>query len=875
MASRHRRPFRRTPWLLALVALALLAPAGASASHSGSGSEWYATGTQATEGEENLYTAKFVVGRSLPLTDLNTRTIRYWIVDGTATEGADYGTPSEEIGLEDSVTDGYLTFAPNEPTREILVPVVNDAIVEDGREAVSIYISEIPAGQVYRRWEGSVIYDRQAAMTIDDNDGPAALDQHDTISMQRHDPGSYQLTEGQTLDLRLTRTNSPTPDCSASANVEYHVQNGSATSGDYGPITESDGPANGVIVWPADHAHTVPPHSECDTVTPPEDHATQQHVTIPISDDPYKEDDETFTVTLRNPVPHPSSDGYVLDQSTATITVLDNDTGGATQPPDLAIDEIRTVNEGATAQLTVTRTGDLSGSSSVDYAATAVSATAGDYGTPGDDDGGASGTVTFDPTEATRTISVPITDDALQEGYERFFVELSGATNAGINGDGKGQVTIRPSDGSNPPPMLSVGDASVNENAGSATVTVTRTGDLSASSQIEWTLYSGTASGPVSIFDFDVGSDNDGVESSSPVRFAPGAATRTISIPINNDSTDEDDEHFFVNVLGNRTNVDVTDPRGQVTILDNDGPQPPSLSINDASVNEGAGSATLTVTRSGTTTGASSVAYATADGTATAAGNDYGSPTDDDGDHAGTPVAFEAGETTRTISVPITDDGVDEGNENLVVNLSGATNASITDSQGQVTIEDDDGAPPANDPFDGAQNLGGGTAASVNGTNVNATKEGGEPNHADNNGGASVWFRWTAPSNGQTTISLCASGFDTLLGVYTGGAVTGLSPVASNDDTFGGVCGSTRSAVSFSAVGGTIYRIAVDGYDGATGPVALSLTHTPAMAPTTTPGTLAPAGPTGQRAAALQKCKKKKQGKKRRACKKKANELPE
>ena len=82
------------------------------------------------------------------------------------------------------------------------------------------------------------------------------------------------------------------------------------------------------------------------------------------------------------------------------------------------------------------------------------------------------------------------------------------------------------------------------------------------------------------------------------------------------------------------------------------------------SVNEGAGAATLTVNRTGITSGAATVDYATQDGTATQKG-DYTIK-------RGT-LSFAAGETSKTIEVPIVDDVFVEGSENFTVNLSNAT----------------------------------------------------------------------------------------------------------------------------------------------------------------------------------------------------------
>src|SRR6266404_7638580 len=88
---------------------------------------------------------------------------------------------------------------------------------------------------------------------------------------------------------------------------------------------------------------------------------------------------------------------------------------------------------------------------------------------------------------------------------------------------------------------------------------------------------------------------------------------------------------------------------------------------------------------------------------------------------------------------------------------------------------------PPNDVFANRITLNG-TNIIVVGSNTNATKEPGEPGHAGNSGGKSVWWTWTAPTNGDLVINTDGSDFDTLLGVYTGSTVSSLSLVASNDD---------------------------------------------------------------------------------------------
>jgi hypothetical protein len=121
--------------------------------------------------------------------------------------------------------------------------------------------------------------------------------------------------------------------------------------------------------------------------------------------------------------------------------------------------------------------------------------------------------------------------------------------------------------------------------------------------------------------------------------------------------------------------------------------------------------------------------------------------------------------------------------------------------------------PPANDDLADAQIFGSGATAAATGTNFDATAEPGEPMHDGLPGGASVWYRWQAPSAGTTTIQTCGSDFDSLLAVY-GGGVSGVgslgTAVASNDDDPTFAC-DLASRVSFHATAGQTYRIAVDG----------------------------------------------------------------
>src|SRR3954452_14018366 len=128
-------------------------------------------------------------------------------------------------------------------------------------------------------------------------------------------------------------------------------------------------------------------------------------------------------------------------------------------------------------------------------------------------------------------------------------------------------------------------------------------------------------------------------------------------------------------------------------------------------------------------------------------------------------------------------------------------------------------AAPTNDAFAAAASLSGWTTTAT-GTNVAATRETGEPMH----GGVtietgSVWWKWTAPQSGTIRVDTLGSDFDTVLGVYTGGSVSALTTVASNDNAIG----TYASEVSFAATAGTTYAIAVAGFNYWTGNIRVNV----------------------------------------------------
>jgi hypothetical protein len=250
---------------------------------------------------------------------------------------------------------------------------------------------------------------------------------------------------------------------------------------------------------------------------------------------------------------------------------------------------------------------------------------------------------------------------------------------ASPNGD---QVSVLLNDQTWPaaPASLSIDDVTVTEGDSgtvAAVFTVTRSGeDLSGTATVNYS----TANG-------DALAGSDYVAKSGTLTFAPGVATMTITILVNGDLIDEYDQSFYVN-LSAASGAVIADGQGVGTIVDDD--PPPTITITPkVSAREGNNNSTtwfnFVVTLSAPSEKYISVSFATANGTATTADNDYVAK-------SGT-LAFAPGVTSQTISVQVKGDKKKESNEVFYVNLSSAINATIAAAQGIGEILDDDTPP--------------------------------------------------------------------------------------------------------------------------------------------------------------------------------------
>jgi hypothetical protein len=132
--------------------------------------------------------------------------------------------------------------------------------------------------------------------------------------------------------------------------------------------------------------------------------------------------------------------------------------------------------------------------------------------------------------------------------------------------------------------------------------------------------------------------------------------------------------------------------------------------------------------------------------------------------------------------------------------------------EGLIPLQIEATPPPANDDFTDAATLSGRIEeepgeppwyfGSSTGYNWGATKEAGEPEHAGDPGGASVWYEWTAPVTGVARFSAQGNWFKTLVSVYEGDSLDSLTHLAS---------GEFLGIEDVPVIAGTTYRIAVDG----------------------------------------------------------------
>jgi hypothetical protein len=370
-------------------------------------------------------------------------------------------------------------------------------------------------------------------------------------------------------------------------------------------------------------------------------------------------------------------DAVAANSSGNSASVFVNDhTWPPLDAPSLSISDV-TVTEGNSGTVTALFTVSLSAAYgqpvTVHYATADGSATVadGDYLA-------ASGTLTFAPGDTSKTIPVTVNGDHLAEWDESFSVHLSASTNAFVS-DPLGWGTIQDDE-----PTVSIvnyvsGDeGNIGTTAFNFAVTLSAATDASVS--VPWATRDLTADeqywyGPGATAGVDYQAN------SGTLTFDAGETTKMITVLVNGDWDGESDELFWVG-LENSTTARLGNSQAFGSIVNDERFIYISNAGSVVEGNSGTTPMTFTVSLSGPSSSPVTVDFSTADGSATVAGGDYQAT-------SGT-LTFDAGQTVKTIVVPIKGDRLAEDDEYLNVNLSGATGAAIASGTGFGTILDDE-----------------------------------------------------------------------------------------------------------------------------------------------------------------------------------------
>ena len=525
----------------------------------------------------------------------------------------DYTTADQTAVAPDDYVfqSGTLTFNPGEDSKTITVSIVDTDLVES-TESFFVNLLNIQSGTA-----DVSSTDSQGVVTILDNDQANLIISDLTVNEA---DGTAEVTVS--LDKPVNTEVSVdflTADQTALNSIDYLFQSGSLTFN------------------PGEQTKTI---------------------FITILDNSIVEFTETFLVGLSNL--QTTSPDVMLADNLATITIMDNDSAA------FSINDI-TVNEDAgTATLTVSLDHAVHSTITVDYyTADNSAANPSDYLSQ-------TGTLIFTLGEQPLTITVPIVDSNLVESTETLFLNLTNIQANGLDvtfADDQGEITILDDDQAS----LTIDDLTVNEAAGTASITVSLDQPVQASVSVDFATADQTASNP-----------DDYQTTSGTLTFNPGEQTQTISVSLVNSNLVELDETFLINLTNLQaigSDVILTDDQSTVTIADDD---QALISINDISVNEDAGTATLTVSLDSPVDSIISLNFATADQTATTV-DDYLAT-------SGT-LTFNPGEQTKPIAVSIANSVLLEQDETFLVNLfnlqANGYSVMLADNQAEVTIIDD------------------------------------------------------------------------------------------------------------------------------------------------------------------------------------------
>ena len=533
-------------------------------------------------------------------------TVMYSTADGTAAAGSDYI----------AATDEPLTFAAGEEAKTVSVPLVNDDVVEDV-ETFRLVLSS-PSSN-------AELGDPEASVLVIDDDGLPAVSVADAAAATEGSTASFTATLSRAVPQEVTVDYAAVVDPLAAGEA-------AATPGqDYTAVSDT--------------LRFAP-------------RATEATVTVPLRQDSFDENTETFWLRLAGPV------GATILDGTATGAIADDD-----PLPELSIGDAG-ATEGAPVSFEV-RMAPASGRTvTVPWATEALPPGAG-AASPDADYTAATGTVTLAPGTTTARVEVATLPDDVSESDERFKVHLGTPTNAALD-DSTAIGAIRDDDGL---PRIFIADTTVSEDAGPAIFTVTLSHPSSRPVTVAYTAADGTAASTGPNLDYAP----DQVRTLTiPAAFTVGE----ISLFIADDDLSEGTETFTI-TLSNAVNAVIAEGAGTATgtILDDDKSR---IAIGDADAYEADGTIEFPVTLSAASSDPVTVRYTTFDGSAVQP---------DDYTAASGTLTIPAGFTAATIAVTLADDVFVEESESFLIRLSAPTGAEIATAEAVGVILDDDDLP--------------------------------------------------------------------------------------------------------------------------------------------------------------------------------------
>jgi Calx-beta domain/Bacterial Ig domain/Bacterial Ig-like domain/RTX calcium-binding nonapeptide repeat (4 copies) len=399
---------------------------------------------------------------------------------------------------------------------------------------------------------------------------------------------------------------------------------------------------------------------------------TSQQIVVPVLDDTVNEPDEFFSLQLTAPA------NAALAQSSAVARITASD--GSTVATPVVNAESVVVDEGTGYVEIVFR---LSAPSTQQ-----ISVRYNDYYTGliyQDYSYGGGGTLVFAPGEITKTVRYGIINDTGSEPAQSFSVYLDNPSNV-IVGNGYALVTMAANDGASGTPAVSVSGVTVDEKAGSATFVLSLSQPSESNVSVRYSTADGSAVAGA-----------DYVATSGVVGFAPGQTTRSITVPINDDTTAEGDEYFSL-VLDTPSGLSIGNPSADARIIANDASNvaTPVITIEPTVANESAGYVDIIVKLSAPTS--QQVTVPVSDVYFGLGYQDYIY------NYVDTSLVFAPGETSKTVRVGLVDDTTDEGPGFFLMRLGTPVNATVGTPVTAIVIAASDGV-SASLPSASVQNI--------------------------------------------------------------------------------------------------------------------------------------------------------------------------